>query len=262
MEQTPLLDRVALVTGGGRGLGQTIGHRLAREGAHVIVSDINEETAQATAAEIAEATGRQTLAVQANVTDEAQVEMMVKKAVEKFKRLDILVANAGIVISKDVLDFPTDQWRSVIDVNLIGYFLSAKYAAQVMKEQGSGVIIQINSIAGTRGSYRNSAYVASKMAGIGLTECLALDLVEYGIRVNAICPNPMLDSPLFKDSLFAQYAKRYNTTEEEVREQYVNRVPMKRTCTFDDVCNVVVFLASDQSSYLTGEAIRVTGGQR
>ncbi len=130
-----------------------------------------------------------------------------------------------------------------------------------MKAQGSGVIVQINSKSGKKGSFKNSAYAASKFGGIGLTQSLALELAEHGVRVNAVCPGNLLDSPLWSDSLYAQYAARLGITEEEVRQRYVDQVPMKRGCTYQDVTNAIVFLASDQASYMTGQAINVTGGQ-
>jgi sorbitol-6-phosphate 2-dehydrogenase len=130
-----------------------------------------------------------------------------------------------------------------------------------MKRQRSGVILQINSKSGKKGSYKNSAYAASKFGGIGLTQSIALELAEYGIRVNAICPGNMLDSPLWVESLFEQYARTRNMTVEEVRQYYIDQVPLKRGCTYEDVCNMVVFLASDQASYMTGQAINITGGQ-
>ncbi len=131
----------------------------------------------------------------------------------------------------------------------------------MMKAQRSGAIIQINSKSGKKGSFKNSAYAAAKFGGIGLTQSIALELAEYGARANAICPGNMLDSPLWVDSLYAQYAKKWGISEEEVRQKYTNQVPMKRGCTYEDVCNAVVFLASDQASYMTGQAINVTGGQ-
>jgi sorbitol-6-phosphate 2-dehydrogenase len=131
----------------------------------------------------------------------------------------------------------------------------------VMKPQRSGVIIQINSKSGKKGSFKNSAYAASKFGGIGLTQSAALEMAEFGVRVNSICPGNLLDSPLWVNSLYKQYARTRGISEEEVRQYYVNQVPMKRGCTYDDVCNVLVFLASDQSSYMTGQAINVTGGQ-
>ena len=259
-----LEDRIALVTGGGQGLGQAICRRLAHEGCHVAVADIKEELAQETAAQIAAETDRLAIAVKCDVTDEAQVQAMVERTVAEFGRLDIAVSNAGILIAEEITEFPAEKWRAVMNVNLFGYFLVAKHAARVMKAQRSGVIIQINSKSGKKGSYKNSAYAASKFGGIGLTQSVALDLAEYGVGVNAVCPGNLLDSPLWVEgpnSLFKQYARKWGITEEEVRKKYIDQVPMKRGCTYEDVCNVVVFLASDQASYMTGQAINVTGGQ-
>jgi len=258
-----LQDRIALVTGGAQGLGQAICARLAAEGCHVVVADLNEEKAIQTAAAVQEM-GRRSLAIKVDVSDEAQVSAMVDRTVAEFGRLDILVANAGILIAEEITEFPAEKWMAVLRVNLYGYFLCAKHAARVMKAQGKGAIIEINSKSGKKGSFKNSAYAASKFGGIGLTQSIALDLADYKVRVNAICPGNLLDSPLWNDgpnSLFKQYARKWEISEEEVRKKYIDQVPMKRGCTYDDVCNVVVFLASDQSSYMTGQAINVTGGQ-
>jgi sorbitol-6-phosphate 2-dehydrogenase len=257
-------DRIALVTGGAQGLGRAICQRLASEGCHIVVADLNGEGATRTAEGIASATGQRAIAIQVDVTDEAQVEAMVDRTLQEFGRLDILVANAGILIAEEISEFPAEKWRLVLNVNLFGYFLCAKHAARVMKPRKSGAIIEINSKSGKKGSYKNSAYAASKFGGIGLTQSIALDLAEFNIRVNAVCPGNLLDSPLWTEgpnSLFKQYARKWDMTEEEVRLKYIDQVPMKRGCSYDDVCNVVVFLASDQSSYMTGQAINVTGGQ-
>jgi sorbitol-6-phosphate 2-dehydrogenase len=259
-----LENRIAIVTGGAQGLGQAICLRLAQEGCHVVVADLKEEQAVQTAERVAAATGRRAIALKVDVSDEPQVEALVARTVAEFGRLDILVANAGILVAEEITEFPAEKWRAVMNVNLFGYFLSAKHAARVMKAQKKGVIIEINSKSGKKGSYKNSAYAASKFGGIGLTQSIALDLAEHGVRVNAICPGNLLDSPLWNDgpnALFKQYARNRGITEEEVRQIYINQVPMKRGCTYDDVCNVVVFMASDQSSYMTGQAINVTGGQ-
>ncbi len=130
-----------------------------------------------------------------------------------------------------------------------------------MVEQKSGAIIQINSKSGKKGSFSNSAYAASKFGGIGLTQSLALEMAPHGVRVNAVCPGNLLDGTLWQDSLFEQYARTQGLTVEQVKEKYLDQVPLGRGCTYDDVSNVVVFLASDQSSYMTGQAINVTGGQ-
>jgi sorbitol-6-phosphate 2-dehydrogenase len=256
-----LQDQIAIVTGGAQGLGQAICFRLAREGAHVLVADLNLEGAEQTASRIMGETDRKALAKQVDVTEEEQVKAMIDRAVADFGRLDIVVSNAGVLIAGPVEEFDAAKWQAVIKVNLIGYFLCAKHAARIMKEQRSGVIIQINSKSGKQGSYRNSAYAASKFGGIGLTQSIALELAEFGVRVNAVCPGNLLDSPLWVDSLYGQYSKKLEINEEEVRQLYIDKVPVKRGCTYDDVTNVVVFLASEQSSYMTGQAINVTGGQ-
>jgi sorbitol-6-phosphate 2-dehydrogenase len=260
----PLQDQVAIVTGGAQGLGAALCQRLAREGAHVVVADLNLEQATQVAADIAAQTDRRAIAIKTDVTDETQVEALVNRTLEAFGRLDILVANAGILIAEAIDEFPADKWRRVLDVDLFGYFLCAKHAARVMKAQKSGVIIQINSKSGKKGSYKNSAYAASKFGGIGLTQSIALELAEFGVRANAVCPGNLLDSPLWTqgpNSLFKQYARKWGISEEEVRRKYTDQVPLKRGCTYDDVCNAVVFLASDQAGYMTGQAINVTGGQ-
>jgi sorbitol-6-phosphate 2-dehydrogenase len=257
-----LEDKIALVTGGGQGLGEAISYRLAREGCHVVVADLNEQAAVDTAqAIIQNEEGRKALGLKVDVTDEQQVSALVDRVVQEFGRIDVLVSNAGVLFAEAIEDFPADKWRLVVEVNLVGYFLCAKHVARVMKAQQSGSIIQINSKSGKKGSFKNSAYAASKFGGIGLTQSIALELAEDHVRVNAICPGNLLDSPLWVNSLYSQYAKKWNITEEEVRQRYVDQVPMKRGCTYDDVTNVVVFLASDQSGYMTGQAINVTGGQ-
>ena len=254
-------DQVALVTGGAQGLGAAICKRLAQEGAHIVVADLNIEGAETTSHEISTELDRKSIAVRVDVTDEAQVAAMVDRTVDTFGKVDIVVSNAGVLVAESIDQFPAEKWRFVVNVNLFGYFLVAKHASRVMIPQNSGVIIQINSKSGKKGSYKSSAYAASKFGGIGLTQSLALELAEYNIRVNSICPGNLLDSPLWTDSLYKQYAVKWGITEEEVRQKYIDQVPMKRGCTYNDITNALVFLASDQASYMTGQAINVTGGQ-
>lgn len=256
-----LNGKVAIVTGGGQGLGEAIAVRLAREGCAMIVADISAVSAGTTARKIAQECGSRSLGVCADVTKEDQVSTMAEVALEEFGRIDILVSNAGILIAKEITDFPAAEWRKVIDVNLTGYFLCLKVVAETMKKQRSGSIVQINSKSGKKGSYRNSAYAASKFGGIGLTQSAALELAPFNVRVNSVCPGNLLDSPLWVDSLYDQYSKKWGLTREEVRKKYVEQVPLGRGCSYDDVCNAVVFLAGDASSYMTGQAINVTGGQ-
>lgn len=262
MKTNILSQRIALVTGGAQGLGEAICLRLAEEGcAGVAVADINFESAQNVARKVKDEFAVKSCALAMDITDEGSVEAAFAATMKDFQKLDILVSNAGIVISGEVDEFPAEGWKKVIDVNLNGYFMVAKHASKIMKKQKSGVIIQINSKSGKRGSYKNSAYAASKFGGVGLTQSLAFELAEHGIRVNSICPGNLLDSPLWVNSLYTQYARNMGITEEEVRKMYIDMVPMKRGCTYDDVTNLLVFLASDYASYMTGQSVNVTGGQ-
>ncbi len=248
--------QVAIVTGAGQGLGKELAKRLDKEGCKIVISDINYENANKVAKSLKEA-----IAIKVDVTNEDEVENMVKSAVEKWGKLDLLVSNVGILIAKAVVDFSLDEWKKMIDVNLNGFFLCAKAAAKVMISNKRGNIIQINSKSGKKGSYKNSAYSSAKFGGIGLTQSLALELAEFGIRVNAICPGNLLDSPLWVNSLYKQYAKNQGISAEEVKKKYISQVPLGRSCTYEDVANVMVFLASNDASYMTGQAINVTGGQ-
>ena len=256
-----LQNQIALVTGAAQGLGEALAHRLASEGCNVVLADIDEAKAQAAAQKIAAESGLDCVGVRADVTDAASCAAMVERAVTAFGRLDILVANAGIVKAGDVTELSADDFRRVIDVNLTGYFLSAQAAARVMTAQGSGSIVQINSKSGKKGSFRNGAYAASKFGGIGLTQSIALDLAPHGVRVNAVCPGNLLDGSLWQDSLFDQYAKTQGLTREQVRAKYEGQVPLGRGATYSDIAGVVVFLCSPDAAYMTGQAINVTGGQ-
>ena len=256
-----LEDKKAIVTGAAQGLGKAISLRLAVEGADVLLADIKPDTVRDAAEAIAAQTGRTTVAVQTDVTNEANVREMVDRAVHEFGRIDLLVANAGILISGSSMDMAIEDWRRVIDVNLTGYFLCAREVAKQMIAQGYGVIIQINSKSGKLGSYQNAPYASSKFGGIGLTQSLALELAPHGIRVNCICPGNLLDSPLWAHSLYDQYSVRWGISREDVRKKYIEQVPLKRGCAYDDVTNLLLFLATDESSYMIGQAINVTGGQ-
>jgi sorbitol-6-phosphate 2-dehydrogenase len=263
-----LENQIAIVTGGAQGLGQAISLRLAKEGCHVVVADMKEDDAKATAAEITKTTDRRAFALKTDVSQEAQVQALFDRAIETFKQVDIVVANAGILIAEPIAEADAEKWRAVMNVNLFGNFLTMKHACRVMKPRGRGVIVQINSKSGKKGSAANSAYAASKFGGVGLVQSVALEMAPHGIRCNAICPGNMLDSPLWADpnnGLFVQYLRAGKVpgakTIEDVRQAYVNQVPMKQGCTYDNVCDALVFLASDASAYITGIALSVTGGQ-
>ncbi len=252
-----LKDKVVIITGASQGLGEALAHRLDEEGAKIVVADMNFEGAQKVASELSNA-----VACAVNVTDEEQCAAMAKLAKDTFGKVDMLVANAGIVKSGAIEEMTYKTFSLVVDVNLNGYFNSCKAVVPYFREQGKGVIVQINSKSGKKGSNKNCAYAASKFGGIGLTQSLALELATDNIRVNSICPGNMLDSPLWVNSLFKQYARNQGITEAEVRQKYIDQVPMKRGCQYEDIANAMVFLLSDESSYMTGQGINVTGGQQ
>lgn len=252
-----LKDQVVIITGAAQGLGEALAQRLDKEGAKVLVADMNIEAAQKIAAGLTDA-----VAVQVNVCSPEDCDNMAKVAFEKWGRIDKLVSNAGIVISGAIEELSYKQFSKVVDVNLNGYFNTCKAVVPYFRKTGKGAIVQINSKSGKKGSAKNSAYAASKFGGIGLTQSLALELAQENIRVNSILPGNLLDSPLWVNSLYEQYARNQGTTKEKIREKYINQVPMRRGCQYEDVANVMVFLLSDEASYMTGQSINVTGGQQ
>lgn len=263
-----LENKIAVVTGGAQGLGQAISQRLAREGCSVVIADVNEAGVKATADAIASETGQRVIGVKVDVTQEADVKGLFDRAVREFGRVDVVVSNAAILIAEPIADADAEKWRAVMNVNMFGFFLVTKHACRVMKPNKSGSIVNISSKSGKKGSSANSAYAASKFGGIGHAQSVALEMAPFNIRCNSICPGNLLDSPLWthpEKGLFVQYLRAGKVPGakniEDVRQAYVNQVPMKRGCSYDDICNAVVFFASDQSSYITGIALSVTGGQ-
>ena len=257
MGMIDLSGKVAVVTGASQGLGEALALRLDKEGCKVAVCDINIDGANAVAAKLKDG-----MAIAVDVTKFDQCEAAARTVIEKWGKVDILVSNAAIVKSGDIYSLTPEMFKLVTDINLNGYFNVVKAFAPYMLERKSGSIIQINSKSGRKGSYKNGAYASSKFGGVGLTQSLALEFAEQGVRVNCICPGNLLNSPLWVNSLFKQYAKNQGITEEQVREKYINQVPLKRSTEYSDIENVLVFLASDYSSYMTGQAINVTGGQQ
>ncbi len=251
-----LKGKVALITGGAQGLGEALCQRFNDEGATVAVADINLESAKLVADKLDNA-----LAIACDVTDYSQCEVAFQAVIKKYGKLDILISNAAILLSGAINEFDADKWKKVIDVNLCGNYNIVKACADHFMERKEGAIVQVNSKSGKKGSFRNSAYAASKFGGIGLVQSLALEFAPFNVRINAVCPGNMLSSPLWVNSLFKQYAKNQNCSEEEIRQKYLAQVPMGRGCEYEDVANVCTFLCSDLASYMTGQAINVTGGQ-
>ncbi|MDR0929952.1 MAG: SDR family NAD(P)-dependent oxidoreductase, partial [Oscillospiraceae bacterium] len=264
-----LQGKIAIVTGSAQGFGKAIAESLADQGAYVLIADLNEAGAQATAAEIG---ADKAIAVGVNIAEEAAVEAMVQKTVLTFGGLDIFVANAGIVISGGLEEMTKQRFELVTAVNYTGYYLCAKHAARPMRIQHAARpdcwfdIIEINSKSGLAGSNKNFAYAGSKFGGLGLTQSFALELVADGIKVNAVCPGNLLDGPLWADpekGLFRQYLDAGKVpgakTVADVRRFYEAKVPMGRGCQTADVARAILYIIEQQ--YETGQAIPVTGGQ-
>ena len=265
--------KIAVITGGAQGFGKGIAEALAEEGAYIVVADLNYDGAVECAAELNSRFGAYAaVAVRADISDESSVENMIQEAVLSFGGLDVLISNAGVLIAGGLGDMTKEKFDLVTAVNYTGYFLCAKYASVPMKIQHQFApsfmtdIIEINSKSGLEGSNKNFAYSGSKFGGVGLTQSFALELVEYGIKVNAICPGNLFDGPLWSDperGLFRQYLDSGKVagakTIDDVRRFYETKVPMRRGCTTADVARAVLYAI--EQKYETGQAIPVTGGQ-
>ncbi|MEM2111533.1 MAG: SDR family NAD(P)-dependent oxidoreductase [Candidatus Bathyarchaeia archaeon] len=268
-----IASKVAIVVGGSGGIGKGIVEDFAKEGAKVVVADKAIDKAQKTADELNQKYDFSTaIAVQVDVTDEETIKRMVERAVEVFGGIDIFVYSVGVVKAGSVKTFSLEDFEFVTKVNYTGYFLCVKHIAQVMAEQHrqdpSRVmdIIQINSKSGLQGSKKNFAYAGSKFGGIGLTQSFALELIEDGIKVNAVCPGNFFDGPLWSDpknGLFVQYLKSGKVpgakTVEDVRRYYESKIPMGRGCAIEDIMHAIYYLI--EQKYETGQTILVAGGQ-
>jgi len=246
-----LIDKVAIVTGSGHGIGQATALRLAAEGARVVVADIDEESAEKSAAEV-EAMGSGVLFVPVDVTSAADAENMVDRTVEAFGRVDILVNNAGILRMGAVDEASEDDWRLVIDTNLTGVFLCSKAVIPHMRRQGGGCIVNIASGAGMVGVPRSAAYCASKGGVVQLTRAMALDHEQDNIRVNAICPGAV-DTRLMESKWRFEGAQDM----EVARRDYEAALPLGRMLYPEEVAHQVLFLASHQSYFLTGHCLMI-----
>ncbi len=246
-----LKNKVAIVTGARRGMGRTHALTLAKAGARVVVSDISLEDCEKVVKEIEKEKG-EALAVKCDVSKKEEADEMVKKAVKKWGRLDILVNNAGICQFKPFLELTEEEWDRTININLKGYFLCAQAAAKEMAKNKKGVIVNIASVAmGQQGiGFPNIAhYCASKGGIVGMTEALAVELAPLNIRVNAVSPGMI-------DTLMIDPIRKDHQQEKGI----LARIPMHRLADAQEVSNLVLFLASDESSYMTGSTVVVDGG--
>ena len=265
--------KVAIVTGAAQGFGLEIARDLIDQGGYVGLADINADGAKAAAESIndSHSAGR-AVGLSVDVTNSESVAEMIHQTVCEYGGFDLFISNAGVLKAESVKTQSETDFDFVTAVNYKGYFICVQKAAPVLAVQHmanpeySSDIIQINSKSGLIGSSRNGAYAGSKFGGIGLTQSFALELIDDGIKVNAVCPGNFFDGPLWSDpqnGLFVQYLRTSKVpgakTIEDVRKSYEDRVPMKRGCTTEDVMKAVYYIIDQQ--YETGQAIPVTGGQ-
>ena len=242
-----LEQRIAVVTGAGQGIGRAIGLGMAREGATVVIADINEERANTVKNEI-EAFGGKALAIGTDVSNEFSVKAMVEKSLKEFRRLDILVNNAGIFPTSLVEEMGEEEWDQVIGTNLVGAFLCARAVVPKFLDQRSGRIISLTSGRAFQGAKNGAHYAASKAGIIGFSKSLALELAPHGITVNVICPG-ITDTT----------QPRGHQTEEQIYAQ-AQRIPLGRIGQPEDLVGPTVFLASDAAAFITGQTVLVNGG--
>ena len=240
-----LKNKVAIITGGGSGIGEATVLRFSEEGAKIVINDINAEDANKVAKKV-KANGCEVLVCIADVTNKNDIEDMINKTIEKFGRLDILVNNAGINRDSFVKKMSEEQWDKVIEINLKGTFLCAQAALGQMIKQNSGRIINTASI-GALGNIGQANYSASKAGVIGLTKTLALEGARYNITVNCVSPGAT-NTPMTKK------------LPPEIAQKIKDKIPLKRFAEPNEIADIHLFLASDESSYITGQVINVNGG--
>ena len=242
-----LIDQVAIITGSARGIGRATALSMAREGASIVIADINEAGAQDAAAEI-EGLGQRAIAVPTDVAHHGQVQEMVQRAIDTFGRIDILVNNAGNASLTPLLETTPEEWDRTIKIHLYGTFYCTQAVVRHMVAQGSGRVVNISSVSGLVGSAGRSAYGAAKGAIATLTKVLAVELASQGIRVNAIAPG----------AVETELSRTAWTPADQ--EGYFRLTPVERLGQPDDIAQAVLFLCLPQSDYITGHVLAVDGG--
>jgi len=250
-------NKVVIVTGGGKGVGKAISITFAEKGAIVVIAEIDTNSANKVAKRIS-SFNQNCLVMKTNVINKEEVCSMVAMVKDKFNSIDILVNNAGVLLTSPVIDTSEKDWQKVMDVNLKGVFLCSQAVAKEMIKQGSGKIINISSMAGKTGPSGEGAYAASKSAVITLTKTLSRELAPYGINVNAICPG-LIDTKMLRDG-WRRRSEDTGISLQEIEEEFLSKISLGRLGTPKDIVNVVLFLASEEASYITGESINITGG--
>jgi len=252
-----LPDKIAIVTGASKGIGRAIALRLAKEGANVVIADVDKDEGEKVAQMIREI-GRDCLAVKCDVSNVQEVEDMVEKTMQKLGRIDILVNNAGVSSMAPMVELEEKDWDFNMDINAKGQFLCSRAVAKHMIKQRSGKIINNASLAAKRGARFLAHYSASKFAVLGLTYTMAIELAPYNITVNAVCPG-IVETDMIRREWKWEGDIR-GMTPDEVRNEVLGEILLGRLCQPEDVAGAVAFLASKDADYLTGQSINVNGG--
>jgi NAD(P)-dependent dehydrogenase (short-subunit alcohol dehydrogenase family) len=251
-------DKVVLITGAASGLGEAVALQVAKEGAKLALVDLNEDKLIEVKEKIKEvAMFAEIMTMTANVANEDEVKTFVNKTYEQFGRIDGFLNNAGVEGKQNLTeDYGSDEFRRVVDINLNGVFYGMKYVLKIMKEQGSGSLVNMSSVGGIRGVGNQSGYSASKHGVIGLTRNSAIEYGQYGISINAICPGAIM-TPMVEGSLRQMGGDNW----EEIGKEFVKPNPMKRFGRPEEVGYLGAFLLSDQASFINGSFITIDGGQ-
>ncbi len=245
------LGKVALVTGAASGIGRASALAFAREGAKVVVADVNVAAGEETVA-LCRAENTDAFFVRCDVSQASEVERLIEQAVDTFGRIDVAHNNAGIEgVQAMLVDYPEEVWDRVIDINLKGVWLCMKYEIRQMLRQGGGAIVNTSSVAGLSGSRGVSAYVASKHGIVGITRAAALEYARNGIRVNAICPG----------TIHTAMIDRFTQGDPQVLAEFAEGEPIGRLGSPEEVANAVVWLCSDKASFVTGATLAIDGGR-
>lgn len=242
-----LEGKVALITGGSRGIGRATALLLAEQGADIVINYAGNKKAADEVCEAVKSIGRKVLAIQADVSKSDDVQKMVDEVVKEFSRIDILVNNAGITKDGLLMRMKDEDWSSVIDINLTGVYNCSKAVTKPMMKQRSGSIINMSSVVGVNGNVGQANYAAAKAGIIGFSKALAKELASRNIRVNAIAPG-FIATDMTTD------------LSDKVKEEMLKTIPLNSLGTAEDVAQAVLFLASDASKYITGQTLHVDGG--
>lgn len=251
------VDQVVMITGAANGIGEACAYRFAEEGAAVVCLDVAEEANEETAAACREL-GVEALALSCDVTDSESINAAVSATMDRWNRIDVLVASAGLYTGAPLAEVSRQQWQRVIDINLTGVFLTNQAVVSIMMAQGSGSIINLSSMAGKTSWPASAEYSASKSGVIGLTRSVAMELAPYGATANAVCPGNTLTEMV--RGVAEKVGALDNMSGEEWLQMRAQDCPMKRTAEPWEMAGVIAFLASEDSRYLTGQAIEVDGG--